>query len=284
MNRRACVYRRRAGGRRDRRGGDRASGRGVRARPDLREAEGAVGERRAHRRFTEHDLQAGGLHDRGGNRRGRQDDGLRATRRPRTVQREPVQLRRDLDPVRPPRAARSASSRRRRTSSARATAASTTSRARSSAGHRCGRSTASRLGSRGARSRSAPATASPRSSSPCGPGTQASSPAGSGTTSIRRARTPRRRHRRLEMKFPDVLIPRPLKKPQSRARTAATARTAARPPSAPRRRRRTSSAGSTSARAAPASSPGCSSGRSRRGPTGSTRSARRPCSLSSSRR
>ena len=52
----------------------------------------------------------------------------------------------------------------------------------------------------------------------------------------------------------------------------------------PRRRRSTSSAGSTSAPPPPASSPGCSTARCRRGPTGSTRSARRPSSPSSSRR
>ncbi len=73
--------------------------------------------------------------------------------------------RRDLQPLHAPRLPRPLDVRPRRASSARATAASTASRARSTAARRCARSTTSTRGSATARSRSVRATRSTPSSS-----------------------------------------------------------------------------------------------------------------------
>ena len=163
----------------------------------------AVGGRGPARRLRPRDVHAARDHDRRGDRRGRQDDRLRAPGNPglhragprACPRRAPTSTSRSR-PAAPTSAARCASYRRRATSSAPATAASTTSRARSSAARRCARSTASRPASQTARSRSARATASPPSSSRCATATPASSPAASGSTSIRRVRPSRRRRMR----------------------------------------------------------------------------------------
>ena len=89
---------------------------------------------------------------------------------------------------------------------------------------------------------------------------------------------------RPEMKLPDSSIPRPAHE-AARSPARATARQRRRPGERLKEAAGgPASAGSTSAPAAPASSPGCSTGRCRRAPTGSTRSARRRCSHSPFRR
>ena len=100
-----------------------------------------------------------------GDRRGRENDGLRS-QAARSRSSEDPNTYIAISTAAPTWAARSPSCRPPATSSAPATAASTTSRASGSAGRRCGRWTASRPGSATARSRSARATASPRSFEP----------------------------------------------------------------------------------------------------------------------